>query len=412
MNNSKKVKEKKQKKSFRTPAGRNQGRNLLQTVGLTLEEQLELEKKLQLIKYFDLFSEQTFNIIYKNQFMEKKIVEFEEIIGRLGTIREEDKLLKQNYERKQIKDIILNLKNNAEKIALSKGYNKSFSKRYRNYNLYLNLPILAIFGVFTLLQFLGIDLMLFMFPLICLLCCGPQILRGRIMKNWHEFKEQNKNQLYTENRDDLLILREYTNEILQNIRQVLIEKRIPLQIIKFQLLSNDYDNLKILGNYPIRNAPGETQYLVSFEYPPGMEPFPLPEGYNIPEKTVKSSKIEKNFIILTQLKAKDGVIYSFIPSLRDMLAPEINDTLNACQFNQAPLEFSSIIPEYPQKNAIYCPCGEIVQFSSTQICNWENIFKFYLFEGKPCECGEKIYVLSLMNDDDEIPDALRIIFIN
>ena len=94
MNNSKKVKEKKQKKSFRTPAGRNQGRNLLQTVGLTLEEQLELEKKLQLIKYFDLFSEQTFNIIYKNQFMEKKIVEFEEIIGRLGTIREEDKLLK------------------------------------------------------------------------------------------------------------------------------------------------------------------------------------------------------------------------------------------------------------------------------------------------------------------------------
>ena len=59
---------------------------------------------------------------------------------------------------------------------------------------------------------------------------------------------------------------------------------------------------------------------------------------------------------------------------------------------------------------IYCKCGQIAIISSIQVCDWKNQFKFYLIEGKTCACGEKVYALSLMDDNDKVPEELKIIF--
>ena len=112
------------------------------------------------------------------------------------------------------------------------------------------------------------------------------------------------------------------------------------------------------------------------------------------------------------MKGKDGIIDYFVPALKDKFAEEINDMLNDSEFSKSPKSFKEIIPNYSDNMAIYCICGEIAEISNVQICNWKNQFKFYLFEGEPCNCGESVYAISLMDESNEIPDELKDIFLN
>ena len=72
------------------------------------------------------------------------------------------------------------------------------------------------------------------------------------------------------------------------------------------------------------------QYFYTFEYPTGVEPFQIPQQLMqyqepiIPEKR-KTEKLEKNFVVLTEMKGKDGIINNFVPTLKDNLADKIND---------------------------------------------------------------------------------------
>jgi hypothetical protein len=147
-----------------------------------------------------------------------------------------------------------------------------------------------------------------------------------------------------------------------------------------------------------------------------MDPIPLPENLqklNAPmfsEK--KSEKPEKNFIVLTELKAKDGIIESFVPNLRDKLAEDINSMLNQSDFSNSPIDFAKIIPNYGKDLAVYCVCGEPAEIVNVQVCNWKDELKYYLFESVRCNCGEKLYVLSLMDDSNDLPEELKKIFAN
>jgi hypothetical protein len=163
---------------------------------------------------------------------------------------------------------------------------------------------------------------------------------------------------------------------------------------------------------------GSKQYFFSFEYPPGVEPFPIPDiikqGY--PSGALPDSagyqKPEENFIVLSELKAKDGVIENFIPTLKATQANRINEILNNCVFEESKVGFDKIIPNYSPDLGIYCLCGEFTKIINVQLCNWKEEFKFYLFESKQCDCGEKIYALSKIDDDDKVPDELKDIFLS
>ena len=151
---------------------------------------------------------------------------------------------------------------------------------------------------------------------------------------------------------------------------------------------------------------GYLQYFVSFEYPEGVEPFPIPaslqQQYNKPifSEKKKVEKAEKNFIVLTEMKGKDGVITSFVPSLKDNLADKINDMLSDSIFTES------------ADTGIYCICGEVANIDTINVCNWKKTFKFYLFEGRQCKCGDQIYAISLMDEDDTIPEELQDIFLS
>jgi hypothetical protein len=401
--------EKKKRRPAKKPK-RTQGQVIQEALGLGPTDIQDVEKKLFIVRFLDYFSEETLDFIFKDSTLNQYTKQITTHIGNFGEGREEDRILKQSFESKQINDIVGKLKHKAEDLALSKGMKGSMDKRLRKLTLFITLPLfVAIFA----LTFLNIPVF-FLFPVLCVFCMLPQLIKGKVVKKWFAFKEQNKDQIYTENREDVMILKNFAGELLDNIRSRLIELRVPLQLIKFVLHSRDYDNLNLINQKNIR---GTMQYFYTFEYPADVEPFPIPQQLQqyqqplIPGKR-RAEKLEKNFIALTEMKGRDGIINYFVPTLKDKVAEKINDMLNNSEFSKAPNDFKDIVPNYSENMAIFCICGEIANISNVQICNWKNQFKYYLFEGDQCKCGESLYAISVIDESDEIPEELKDIFLN
>ncbi|MHA1148547.1 MAG: hypothetical protein ACTSR8_09915 [Promethearchaeota archaeon] len=394
--------------SPKKPVKKTQSQIIQEALGLEQGDIQEVEKKLFIARFFDFYSQETLDFIYKDHSIEVYQKEIDKFLNELETKDEENKLLKRQFEELHLFDIVYMLKKKAETIALSAGIKEPIDKRLRKISLFVMLPMFAILIGLTLIQNMSLFLL---FPLLCLFCMIPQFIRTSIIKKWYEFKEQHRNQFWQENRDDIMILKGYTGEVLNNVRNKLLDLKVPLQLIKFVLHSRDYENLTLINQ---RNVRGANQYFFTFEYPPGMEPFPVPQILQprqpIAEDNVKSEP-ERNFIILTDLKAKNGIIDAFVPMLRDNLADQINTLLNECEFSKAPLTFKDIIPNYSKKLGIYCVCGELAQISNIQVCTWKNQFKFYLFESVPCKCNDQLYVLSLMDNVSVVPEQLKEIFV-
>jgi hypothetical protein len=389
---------------------KTQGQMIQESLGLNPVDIQEIEKKLFIVRFLDFFSEDTLEFIFKERIMGQNIERLTSYMTSLQIEREEEKLLKQSFDSKNVVDIIQNVKNKAEAFAASKGIKNDVNKRLKKLTLYITLPIFALLLVFTIFPLFS-GLYFVMFPILCLVCLLPQLIRGSVVKKWFQFKEQNKNEIYTENRDDIMILKSFAGELLDNIRSRLLELEVPLQLIKFTLFSRDYENLKLENQ---RSIKGFMQYFFTFEYPSGMEPIPIPEHLQQYQQPIapskKGEKPEKNFIILSEMKGSNGIIDYFVPTLKDAQADKINKLLNECEFAKAPNDFKTIIPNYLDTLAIYCVCGEIAEIDIVQICNWKNQFKFYLFETKECNCEESVYALSLMDESTKVPEEFKDIF--
>ncbi|MFW9828790.1 MAG: hypothetical protein ACFFEY_14460 [Candidatus Thorarchaeota archaeon] len=394
---------------------KTQGQMIQEVLGLNAVDIQDIEKKLFIVRFLDFYSEETLQFIFKDNNLNQYIKQIATHINDLGVGREEDKLLKQNFESRDIVGIINKLKGKAEELAISKGVTTSVEKRLRKLTFLITLPMFGIIIVLTILNLLNIfpELYIyFLLPVLCVFCMVPQLIRGSVVKKWFAFKDEYKHQVYADNREDIMILKNFAGELLENIRTRLIELKVPLQLIKFVLHSQDYESLNLINQKNIR---GTMQYVYTFNYPSGVEPLPIPQELQqyeqplFPEKKVRK-EMEKNFIVLTEMKGTDGIITSFIPTLKDNLADKINEILNNSEFVKASKAFEEIIPNYSELLPIYCVCGEVAEIKNVQICNWKDQFKFYLFEGKKCNCGDKIYALSLMDENTEVPNELKEVF--
>ncbi|MHA2472155.1 MAG: hypothetical protein ACXAES_02860 [Promethearchaeota archaeon] len=403
----------KEKKRKRRPTRKTQGQIIQESLGLNPKDIQEIEKKLFIARFLDFFSEDTLEFIFKERSINQNLERTMTYMKALEVEREEEKLLTQSFESKNVVGVIKNIKNRTEEIALSQGVKGTVHKQVRKWTLITTLPVFAFLIVFTFLGDIFGSLTFVFFPIICIACVLPQFIRGRLFKKWSQFKEENKDNIYAENRDDIMVLKSFTGELLDNIRTRLIELEVPLQLITFPLFSRDYENLNLINQ---RSIQGLMQYFYTFAYPEGMEPIPIPENLQRYQQPIapgrKEVKLEKNFVVLTEMMGKDGVITYFVPTLKDMLADKINNLLNECRFTKAPEDFLDIVPGYSKDLAIYCLCGEVAEIDNIQICNWKEKFKFYLFEAKQCDCGDNIFVLSLMDESTDIPEELKDIFLS
>ena len=396
------------------PVRKPQGQALQEALGISPEELKDIEAKLSVIKFLDYYSEEPLDFAFKDRTIDQYVKKVTEKIDKFEFGGEEDKLLKIGFEDKKILEAVNRIKGKTEELATSKGINRSVDKRLRRLNLMITGPLLAVAALFFILPYFGIAVDTFiMLPLICVFCMVPQFVRNSVVKKWFQFKEETRNEFYTANRDDVLVLKSYIAEVLSNIRLSLLELKVPLDLIKFSLFNRDYEDLELISQKQLK---GLTEYFVKFAYPEGMAPIPIPEKlqqqYNqpiFPEKK-KSEKAEKNFIVLTDMKGKNGVISNFLPSLKDNLADNINQMLSESEFSESDLGFNEIIPNYSTDLAIYCLCGEVAEISTINVCRWKNKFNFYLFEATQCKCGDNIYAISLMDEEDEVPEELQDIF--
>lgn len=413
---SEEIEEPKKKSRFAKPTRTSQSQVLQEALNIKPDDLKDIEGKLAVIKFLDYISEEPLDFAFKEKTLDQYIKKITERTDKYDSAGEDDKLLKKGFEDKKILEVIERVKTRTEEVAISKGISKSVEKRLRRLNLMITAPLLGVALIFFILPLFGIAIdSFFMFPLLCVFCIAPQFVRNSAVKKWFKFKEENRNELYTINREDILVLKSYVSEVLANVRSNLIELKVPLELIKFSLFHRDYEDLNVINQKQMK---GLTEYYVSFEYPEGMDPFPIPtnlqQQYNqpiFPEKK-RDEKLEKNFVVLTEMKGKGGVITSFLPGLKDNLADKINQMLSDSEFSEPDLEFSKIIPNYSDDTVIYCICGEIAQIENVNVCNWKNKFKFYLFEASQCKCGDQMYAISLMDENDAIPEELKDIFLS
>ena len=394
----------------RRPVRKTQAQLIQEALGMKPEDISDVEEKLFIARFLDYFSEETLDFIFKDKSVDKYLEKLSSKIETLGT-NEDDKLLKIKFEERKIDNLVRQVKARSEDAATLKGFKTSADKRLRKMSMMVTIPLLV---VITVLAFIPAIDYTFMFPILCVFCMLPQFLKGSVMRKWAKFKEENRNDIYTENRDDIAVLKSYVQEVLSNIRNKLLEIKVPLQLIKFVLHSADYENLDLINQKAFK---GLTQYYYTFAYPPGMDPIPIPENLKqldqpISPKTQMPEEAEQNFIVLTDIKAKLGVIEEFVPSLRKEIAGQINKMLNVSDFASAPIDFTKIIPTYGKDVNIYCQCGEVAEIINVQICTWKNEFQYYLFESARCNCGEKVYILSVTDDTHNVPEELRDIFLS
>jgi len=392
----------------RRPARKTQAQLIQEALGMKQVDIVDIEEKLFIARFLDYFSEETLDFIFKDKQINKYLEKLSLKIENLG-INEDDKLLKMKFEEREIDNLVRQVKARAEETATEKGFNTSADKRLRKLSMLITIPLLV---VITILAFLPAIEYTFMFPILCVFCMLPQFLKGSVLRKWNKFKEENRDDIYTENRDDIAVLKSYVQEVLNNIRDKLLELKVPLQLIKFVLHSADYENLDLINQKAFK---GLTQYYYTFAYPPGMEPIPIPEHLQQLNQPVspllkKPEEAEQNFIVLTDIKAKQGVIEEFTPRLSKKVADQINKMLNESDFVSAPIDFTKIIPTYGKALNVYCECGEAVEIINVQICTWKKEFQYYLFESARCNCGEKVYILSVIDDTDTVPEELRAIF--
>jgi hypothetical protein len=300
------------------------------------------------------------------------------------------------------------LQANTEKLAEERGWSTSVDKKIRNLSLIAMVPVLTFLVINTILGFTSlphIDEFLVL-PILCVFCFVPTLIKNYYAKKWYNFKDQNKLALFERYRSDIMILKEFAGDVLKNVRSNLVELEVPLELIKFILSSSDYETVEVIRRKTQQNV---TQYLVNFKYPPDVGPFPIPASLS--QMAQKPSEdVERNFVVLENINVENGQIKEFIPTLKEKFAPEINDMLNNCEFSEAPDDFDKILPNYSPEMAIFCKCGEMVEIENVRVANWKGQFEFYLFEGKTCECGEKIYGLSLKEKNQEVPRELGDIF--
>lgn len=412
--NSERIEEPEKKSRRIRPTRKTQSQALQEALNIQPDDLKNIEGKLAIVKFLDYITEEPLDFAFKDRAIGQYIEKINGRMAQFDSSGEEDKLIKKGFEDKKILEVVNRIKTKTEEVALSKGMNKSVEKKFRNLNFIMTGTLVGVFIIFITLQVTGIltDTS-FMLPLLCVLCIVPQFLRSSVTKKWYRFKEDTRTDVYTINREDILVIKSYVSEVLANVRSSLIELKVPLELIKFSLFHRDYEDFNVINQRPMR---GLTEYFVSFEYPEGIEPFPIPahlqQRYNQPvfAEKKRDEKPEKNFIVLTEMKGKDGIITSFLPSLKDNLADQINKMLTDSDFSEPEMKLSSIIPNYSAETAIYCICGEIAKIETVHVCDWKNKFKFYLFVGKECTCGEQIYAVSLIDEADVIPKELQDIF--
>jgi hypothetical protein len=230
--------------------------------------------------------------------------------------------------------------------------------------------------------------------------------------------EMNKDIVEQSNFEDYRDVRGFNQKILNNLRDELVANKVPLQAFNFYLDSVEYENIIMKDSMAFRGA---TQYVVQFEYPPGVAPFEVPAsmmpnaasgpmGRPISQAAVQELDV---FHVLQNTKFnEDGKLVDF----EQKLVPfDVEDSVHTLLNNSSikPMaDPEKVLPFFRKNDKLECQCKEHL-ILKTIAFNTENSgeFDYYFVEAKRCPiCSANNYIILETPGVPTIPAQYQKIF--
>jgi hypothetical protein len=356
--------------------------------------------------------EKAFLANYKNEFITKLFTQVQ--------TQDPNNILQKDYEEQKIDSQIDTVIDKAENIAVNKGFKDSPRKKIAKFTFPLTCGLLILYMT---LQAYAPDVSGYlMIPIFIALCFLPQILRQRIESKWQNFVKENKDSLENENFEIFLAIRKYNQLLLDDLRELLLINKIPLQVFTFYMDSAQYENMIVKDSMNFR---GNVQYVVQFEYPPGIEPFPLPpQMQSLQNQQPNSSQAEQSrspavqesidiFHVLHQPSYNsEGQLLDFTQKLVSFETEDlVHDMLNNSTIKKIK-DAERVIPFFKRNDKLECQCKEklILNVLAYNQVNGTN-FDYYFVESKKCPiCGANNYILFETANNEPKPDQYKKIF--
>ena len=361
---------------------------------------------------FTFCFEKAFLANYKNDFVKKLFNQIQS--------QDPENFLEKEYEEQNIEKSINTIVDKAENAAISAGIKESPRKKIAKYTFPITCGLLILYMTFqTYLPDISGYLMIPIFIGICFL---PQIMRKKIESSWFNFVKDHKDSLENENFEDYQTIKKYNQNLLDDLRELLLINKIPLQVFTFYMDSAQYENLIIKDSMNFR---GTTQYVVQFEYPPGIKPFEVPNQLQGSALTQSTQAQTENTQISSQQESLDifyvlqkpnysseGQLNDFTEKLIPFDTEDlVHDLLNNSSIKKIKNP-ESVIPFFKRNDKLECQCKEKLilnvlaynQLNGTQ-------FDYYFIEAKKCPiCGANNYLLFETANNEPKPEQYKKIF--
>ncbi len=386
-----------------------------------MKMQQHIEGELGLARFLDYTINEPFELIYQDKLLEKyKNQLIKPLFG--GNSEEETKdgrhlHLKQDYEELEIEEKYQSTIKEAEKIAKEeKGIKKPYLMNVKNFSMGIIGAVFVVFLILMALDKSGTVQQLYI-PIALVMCFFPRIIQKIYLKKWVEIKEELENKLFESKKEDMEDIKIFIQYILDDIRERLLERKLPLQVINFMLLSQDYENVKIVSTQDMRNI---KHYILQFKYPEGMQPFEVPdqvkEKMRMQAGALSPEEEDDNdeFIVLKNpVFNQEGELVEYeVMHPKPITVEGIEELLNDSEFIDVERP-ELVIPNFDSNEKIKCECQEPIQFETMKTS--ETVFQdqrleFYLLIGKKCKCGKNPFVVFISPGVPQTPDELVDIF--
>ena len=377
--------------------------------------QLYLELELAMAKFLDYQTEENFELIFQDRLyatyderMFKKFFDFDS-----ATVIEESRrrLLNETYKKLEIESAIQKLKQKSEEVASQNGYKSNPKDKMNKMRMIMSfLPMIPIFFIYIIQDPI---IYYFIIPLMCALCYLPNYYQKSVQKKWLDFKYQHQKEVTDPLIDEVNRCKNFIDILFSDARDLMLQKEFPLQMIQFQLHSNEYHNIKVVKESVVND---NVEYLVHVAYPSGMAPIPIPGQRTESQSINKPVDVNDEDLFITFPDASydpQGRIVlnkaEYIES--DILIEKIEYLLDNSDF-EAVASPQQIIADYSANFSIACNDGSNIYFKEVKMAtpkNYKN-FKFFIIICTQCMKCQKTPFVLFKEKDSIVPDNLVEIF--
>jgi hypothetical protein len=247
----------------------------------------------------------------------------------------------------------------------------------------------------------------------CLFCFLPNYLQKNSQKKWLDFKYKHQQEITESLKDEINQCKKFIEILFEDARDLMLQRQFPLQLIQFQLHSNNYRNITVAKETVVNEV---VQYLVQLSYPNGMAPLPLPGQSSQSGSVGKSIEtVDEDLFIAFPDASFDpqGRILLNKPEYieSDILIEKIEYLLNDCAFEPVNNP-ETIIAGYSKNFSINCNDGSKVFCKEIKLAipqTYEN-FKFYVIIGTHCiKCNKNPFII-FKQKGSKVPENLKEVF--